>query len=240
VRPPQHRQTLTVWYHASDVREQGSVLAGMCRVSGCDYQRADFRLPIPAEWQAKASALIEHWKPTKPIMIHRPLIVRSEWGGCAKRNPDHAHYAELYEAIRDRFFVVSVADLVSKVEWQVGKDVDVDVKLHGGELPFEALAALFSRAALVYASPGFAVPLAQAVETPVICVFGGFENSTSFLGGARYSPYCGIDTVRPCDCWSHNHNCEKRIDMSSALKRVQDFAAHSTEGAKGIPEYPAA
>ena len=71
----------------------------------------DFRLPIPTAWQEDARRLIETWPRTsKPLMVLRQIILRKEWDG-ANRNPDPIAYARLVEDIRDRFFVVSIADL---------------------------------------------------------------------------------------------------------------------------------
>ena len=78
-------------------------------------------------------------------MLHRPLVARTEWTGCGNRNPDLAAYSELMGAIRDRFFVVSVADLEDKREWLVGEACSPDVALHHGELVFEVLGEFIKR-----------------------------------------------------------------------------------------------
>jgi ADP-heptose:LPS heptosyltransferase len=116
-----------------------------------------------------------------------------------------------------------VADLVPGIEWMVGQPVEVDYQLHRGELEFEALAALVARAKLVYCSPGFAVVLAQAVGCPSICVFGGYENGTSYTLGARFTPHLPIEPIRPCLCFQHNHNCQKAIDLDKANKQIEAF-----------------
>jgi len=162
-------------------------------------------------------------------MLYRPLQERAEWGGCRNRNPDHAAYAELFRSIRDRFFVVSVADFEPGREWMVGEPVEADLEFHNGELDFETIAGLTRMASLVFTPPGFAVVLAQAVETPVACVFGGYENSKSFSGGARFSQYLGIDPIRPCHCFSHDHQCKKAIDMPKAIARLKAFAEAALE-----------
>lgn len=224
-REPVKCKTLRVWYTADDVKRSGSVLGAMLKNCDCDTAKADFRLPLQPQWRGRALELMAQWKTLKPIMLYRPLNERTEWKGCPARNPDHTAYAQLFEAIRDRYFVVSVADLQPKVEWLVGTPIKADATFHAGELPFETLAALTERASLVYSSPGFAVILAQAVGTPAVCVFGGYEDSHSFAGGARFSPYLGIDPINPCQCWSHAHACDKRIDLPSALQRLQAFVA---------------
>jgi hypothetical protein len=217
----------TVWYRPEDVRLHRGVLAAMCAGAGVDYTRADFRLPVPDAWLAKADALIEQWRPTKPIMVVRPLVERAEWDGCAARNPDHAAYAAILASIHQRFFIVMLADLQDGIEWMVGQRIRADVALLKGELTFEVMAALFARAALVYCSPGFAVVLAQAVGTPVICVFGHYERAYSFSGGARFTPYLGIEPIHPRDDFSHADNGDKRIDLALAIHRARPFANHA-------------
>lgn len=165
-------------------------------------------------------------------MVYRPLIERTEWSGCANRNPDFHAYAEIFTAIRDRYYVISVADLVPKAEWIAGLRVDVDAEFHHGELSFEALAALMQQASMSYASPGFATILAQSVGTPSICVFGGYESGTSFSFGARFAPHLAIEPVNPCTCFSHTHKCQKGIDVPRAVARasifVEDCSGHDS------------
>lgn len=232
VRIPVGARPLRISYSPQQVRDAGSVLAAMCGVAGVDYTSADFRLPVPDDWCARARVWTERWRPTKPLMIYRPLNERTEWKGCPVRNPDHRHYADLFRAIRDRYFVISVADVQPKAEWLVGEQVQADATCHAGELDFETLAALTYSAELVFTSPGFAVILAQAVGTAAVCVFGGYEDSRSFTGGARFSPYLGIDPIHPCQCFSHTHACRKQIDMPNALRRLTEFCDEneSTDG----------
>jgi ADP-heptose:LPS heptosyltransferase len=177
---------------------------------------------VPPAWKAQVDALIG--RAAKPVMVLRPLVERTEWRGCAARNPDPVAYAALYNSIRDRFFVVSLADLVPGVEHMV-TNLPADICLHKGELDIEAIAGLMARADLTFCSPGFAVPLSQAVGTPVIAVFGGFECSRSFSGGHRFAPTLGIDPINPCQCWSHTHNCDKRIDLPAAHIDIEEFIA---------------
>lgn len=212
---------MRIWYTPHQVRSTGSVLAAMCSGAGVDHDLADFRLPVPQEWVDQAREFVG--VPDKPILVYRPLVERTEWGGCVTRNPDHGAYARLLAGIRDRFHVVSIADLEPGQEWMVGEPVEADQSFHAGELPFEAIAGLFSLASLVWTAPGFAVVLAQSIGTPVVCVFGGYESSRSFSSGARFSPYLGIDPIRPCECWSHRHRCDKRIDEALAAARIEDF-----------------
>jgi hypothetical protein len=229
-RPPAGANVLQIDYPASEVRRHGSVLAAMCARTGCDITTADFRLPVPGAWLAKVTPWLRRWgyDGSKPIMIYRPLVDRpADWGGCKARNPDHAAYAALFDAIRDRFFVVSVADLVPGKEWSVGLACEADAYCHRGELEFETLAALTSVAGLVFCSPGFAAVLGQAVGTPVACVFGGYERSAFFFAGAKDAPVLGIDPINPCECFRHDHACRKTIDLPVEIERLQAFAAQS-------------
>lgn len=218
---PAGTRSLEVRYPPDAVRQRGSVLAAMA--AQCAVEPGDFRLPIRPEWGAKAQALLAQWKPDRPILIVRPLVERKEWGGCRNRNPDVRVYRYLFDAIREQFFVVSLADLEPGKEWLSGDALPADVSLHAGELDIEVMAGLFAQAAAVYTAPGFAVILSQAVGTPVVSVFGGYESSASFSAGAVFSPYLGLDPVTPCQCFSHVHNCDKRMDLEAARERMREF-----------------
>lgn len=227
IRKPPGAIEVKVWYTGDGVRRTGSILAAMMASANCDYATADFRLPVPPAWFAQLDAILP--TPTKPIMVYRPLVERTEWPGCAGRNPDFGAYRTLFEAVRERFFVVSVADLVPGKEWISGHPVRADVEFHAGELHFEALAALTKRAALMFCSPGFAPLLAQAVGTPAVCVFGGHESSMTIAGGARFSPTLGIDPIEPCNCFDHHHRHRKAIDIPAAIARLSAFVGEHAD-----------
>lgn len=233
MRLPVRARQVRVWYTGEEVRTQGSILQAMLKNTGCDVNGTDFRLPIPDAWLQLADVWLRQWAPTKPVLIYRPLVERTEWKGCAQRNPDAQAYSQIFAAIRKYFFVVSVADLVPGVEWLSGRPIDADVALHKGELTFEMLAALVSRSALVFCSPGFATLLAQAVGTPAVCVFGGHESSTTIRGGMQYAPTLGIDPVVPCDCFSHTHACQKAIDIPGAIARLLTFVERNVRAYPG-------
>lgn len=235
---PMGCEQLRVWYDPADIRTCGSVLAAMLLHHEVNAGTADFRLPVPSLWEVRVNQLLAEWQPQKPIMFYRPLVERTEWGGCAARNPDPVAYSALYHTIRENFFVVSIADLVPGVEWLSGIPVLADVELHYGELNFEDLAVLAKASSLVFASPGFAVILAQSVGTPVVCVFGGYENSSSFSAGAKFAPYLGIDPIKPCSCFKHDHHCQKGIDLAVAIPRLVRFTEDNCfePEAKGIAQ----
>lgn len=218
-RLPNFEQELTIKYDG----KEGSVLTSMLKHLGLDPTIARYNLPIPIQWDAQLPASI----PTdKPILVYRPLVVRKEWDASA-RNPDPDMYYILFKYLRDHYFadhfVVSVADLVPDVEWMTSHPVEVDLELHKGELSFEALAALFNKADLVFTAPGFPIPLARAVNTPVVAVFGGYEDSRSFEIGT--GPFLGIDTIARCRCFKLHHQCKKQIDLRNAEYLIDKFVS---------------
>jgi hypothetical protein len=222
-----YSKALNVWYRPDDVRRLGSVFASMCASVGVDHAAADFRLPAPEQWRLAALEWLnaEGWDLQQPIMVTRPLIERpADWTGCIARNPDFDAYHELYGAIRNKFFVVSIAKLKHDVEWQVGHRYETDVQAHAGELTFETIAGIVDLAAMSFGSPGYLIPLSQALGRPVVCVFGGYENGSSFSAGARFAPYLPIEPIDPCNCWRHDHACKKAIDLPLAKSKLIEFA----------------
>lgn len=209
-----------VWYSPADVRKFGGVLPAMLKNTGCPETATDFSFP-------KMPKLFDfHMK--KPIMVVRPLVERKEWGGCAARNPDREMYRMLFDSIRDDYFVVSIADLIPEVEWLACDQLGADVEIHDGSMSGLKLASLVQHAALVFCSPGFAAPLAQACGTPLACVFGGYESGYSFSAGAKLAPYLPIEPIVPCDSFSHDENFDKTIDMAPAIKKLREFAHGGT------------
>ena len=131
-------------YNKQGVEDHGSILAAMFATAGLPMpERPDFSLPIPDSWNAKARELLAEWNiGHKPLLVYRPQVLRSEWNQT-QRNPDSAVYAALFKSVRDRFFVVSIADLMPSVEWIEGSEQDADVKLP--ELDFPTMAAPVGR-----------------------------------------------------------------------------------------------
>jgi ADP-heptose:LPS heptosyltransferase len=181
----------------------------------------DYRMTVPAAWQEAARKLIGY--PEKPILVVRPLTVRTEWNPITQRNPDTNHYFALYNSIRKYFHVVSVADLEKDREWLIGPELWADHQFYEHPLPTETLIGLFSIANLVMAAPGFALAMAQATGTPVVIVFGGMESSYAHRSSTVWAPFLGIDPINPCNCWSAMHSCNKKIDMVNATKRLMEF-----------------
>jgi hypothetical protein len=218
---PRGAREFNIGYPKELIDRHGSILESMFGCVGLKMPaQPDFSLPIKREWQTDA---IKFDTGGKPLMIHRPIVIRREWDGRS-RNPDLGAYDELYRSIRDKFFVVSIADLARGREWIDGPHQEVDVNLHDGELSFPEMAALFARADLVFCNAGFAPVLAQAVGTPVVVVYGGRESfRTTQRVGVHLAPTLPIDPIKPCDCHSAQHACDKRIDVPKALIALDGF-----------------
>ena len=212
-------------YSPEAIKAAGSILAAQFRSCGLAMpSRPDFSLPVPDAWRAKARTLIASW-PTegRPVLVYRPIVQNKIWE-CPSRSPDPKAYAALFAAIRDQFFVASVADLTQQ-EWIVGEEQSADIKLHKGELDFEALAGLFAEADLAFTNPGFTPVLSQAVGTPCIIVYGGNESfRTTNSVGAHLANTLAIEADRPCECHARTHNCDKTITLPPAIERVKAFA----------------
>jgi SAM-dependent methyltransferase len=223
--PPRGCRAIKLWYRKDQIDRYGSILGSMMAECGVSSPAPDFSMPVKPEWTAKARSLIASWEiGDKPLMLYRPVVLRREWNS-ASRNPDPAAYARIFEAARHGFFVVSIADLQDKEEWIVGPEQDADVKLHRGELDFPTIAALFREAHVGFFNAGFAPVLAQAVGLPAITVYGGRESyRTTQKAGAHLAPTLGIDPIRPCDCHTENHSCDKRIDVPVAVRRAVEFS----------------
>jgi hypothetical protein len=227
--PPSHHtnNAIQISYNRSSVGS-GTILQAMFTAAGIggDYADADYTLPIPWEWDDALTNKIGQPPVTpKPLMIYRPLVMRPEWRGSGLRNANPDQYAELITMVRDSFFVVSVADLEANREWIVGPQLIPDVSLNHGELSFETMAALFSRAAVVFTSSGFPAILGPAVRVPTISIQGGFEPSSWHADGAKFAPYLGIDPINPCICATSacTKMCAKTLDMPVARQRVAEF-----------------
>lgn len=218
-RPKSVSQELRIWYSQDQVRKHGSFLGAMCSASG--LPETGFSMPIRAEWLDEAQRLIALWGARKPLLIYRPLVDRKEWEGCAARNPDAKAYVELVRAIKDDFFVVSVADLEAGVEWAVSEYIGADVTCHAGEVPVEILAALMSLSGAVFCSPGFALILAQSVGARLIAVFGGHESARLYSHGSETDFF--IEPNTPCECFSKAHLCDKTINIEAYLPRLRSF-----------------
>lgn len=205
-----------------------TVLEAMCLSVGADYETADYRMPVPEVWGEvwrKSSAYAQWRESGKPLMIYRPLVMRTEWRGSGARNADPECYAKLLASVRDAFFVISVADLEPQREWIVGPKFEADVQFHEGQLTFETLAYLFADADVIYTASGFAAILGPAVGTPVINVIGGYEHKGTHGSGKRFAPMIEFGPTPGCSCWSSacRQPCNKTFDTDAAITELQEW-----------------
>lgn len=225
---PKGTRQFRIWYLKADIDRHGTMMAAQFAAAHVPLpDLPDFSLPIKPEWRDRARNVIQMLKGNdqRPLMIHRPVVLRKEWDGKL-RNPLPEVYDELYRHARVGYHVLSIASLVPNVEWVVGPEQQVDSKLHAGELEMWEMAAVFAQADVVFANAGMAPVLAQAVGTPCITVYGGRESfRTSQAAGAHLAPSLGIDPINPCDCHSHSHQCDKRVDVPVAKVKIDDFLA---------------
>ena len=225
ILPPRDAPRFDLAYNKQEIDKYGSIIEAMAGCVGVKARPLDFSLPVRPSWVSEFRRRFNWDTGGKPIMIYRPIVLRPEWNG-ANRNPDPVAYAALFDAVRDGFFVVSVADLKRNVEWIVGAEAPADVRLHEGELSFEDMAALWQDAAICFCNAGFGPVLAQAVGTPSITVYGGRERyKTTQRAGEHLAPTLGIDQDQPCDCMSERHQCPpKTITLPPAIDRAKAFA----------------
>jgi ADP-heptose:LPS heptosyltransferase len=217
VPPKEQLKEHKVWYTHQKVIEKGSFFAAMCDNS--KVPKGDFSMPVPEEWKNKARKLVG--RRDKPILFYRPLVERKEWNGCKQRNPDAAAYVEILNKFRQDYFVVSVADLVPSVEWEVSASIRADKVFHRGELDIESIAGMMAISDLVYCSAGFSLVMSQAVGANMIAVFGGHESSRLYNHGFKNNLF--IDPINPCECFSKVHACNKRIDIKQAEINIKEF-----------------
>src|ERR1035437_526610 len=228
------RAGLRIAYGGGQVLQTPSktILEVMCNVTNTNFAEEDYRLPVPDVWHRALEELLPTLsaRASRPWLVYRPLVERPEWRGSMARNADPGAYAALFNEIRERFFVVSVADLEEGREWLAfGSDTKPDPSFLKGELVFEALAALFPPANLVFTSSGFAAVLGPAVGTPTISIVGGYEDYRCHDSGAKFSPYLAIGPKAGCSCWTSacRRVCDKSIDVIDAKDKLRNFVTQN-------------
>lgn len=230
--PPHHHVTnsIRLSYSGSTIAQTPSktITEALFRIAGLGarFAESDFRLPLKPAWVHEAQNLA-WWPNDRPVMVYRPLCMRPEWAGSGVRNANIQDYHTIATMLHKKYFIVSIADLEPGKEWIVGPEYPADLKFHGGEFPFETLAAIFQRADLVLTSGGFAAMLGPAVETPTISVLGGYEPKEWCADGGKFSGYLPIQPMKPCSCGSSGcgNRCSKALDLPYALAMVEGFTS---------------
>lgn len=222
-------QTVRTGYLGGGVIEHGSIIGAMC----AGLSTRDFRMPVPDEWIKEASSFLAQRGIHGDFAVMRPLSTRVEYPHLVHRNPDHSAYQAIVAEVRKRMPVVSVADTTNPKIEPIVCDPEADLKVHNG-IDFEVLAGIVHLATLAITAPGMMAPLAQAVETPLVCVFGSYENAMSFAGGARYSAYLPIEPIHPAHYLGHT-DTPKDIDVLDALRKVGDLVDRLLAVAADLP-----
>lgn len=216
-----------IGYDKHSIKAYGSILAAQFASVGLSMPSTpDFSLVVPQSWKDKALQFINRVPlevRKKPLLVYRPIVLNKGWE-CPARAPDPIAYDKLFRRIKDRFYVVGVANCYPGYEWTSGPQPALDLDLTHGELDFEGMAGLFAHATMVFANPGFAPVLAQAVGTPVVIVYGGNECfADTNIVGAHLAPTLAIEPDKPCACHLRVHNCNKHITLEPALEKLETF-----------------
>lgn len=214
-KTPPYVHTLPLTYLGHELQAGETFMSSMCRRAGVEPVFEPF--PVPDAWGAHLPLPRE-----KPWMLFRPLVQRTTFHGSSKRNPDKAAYEAIYNAIKDDYYVISVADLTTGIEHLL-TDVQVDLELHSRDLTFRELAWVLSRSALAMSSPGMGLVMGLHIGTPTIGVFGGYESAKTYSDISPL-PRLFIEPVNPCCCFDSQHACDKTIDIPAATRRAKEFS----------------
>lgn len=161
----------------------------------------------------------------RPYIVVRPGTIRTEWLAAA-RNPDPAYLVQAIEILRERFDIISVADLDPPREYAVEPLPYADETYHAGELPIEELLELVGNASGVVGGVGWLLPAAIAYRVPMLLVYGGWGH----VNGPAHTIDQRMDASRVtqvfpdkfCMCNNRAHACDKTITGFS--EHVERFA----------------
>lgn len=200
--PPRGVPTIAVSYGHSVLRI-GSMVAAMQRCFGVGPEAWDLPAFTPPSIDT-----------AKPIAVVRPATVRTEWSNPARNaRPDYIAHAA--QALMQDYHVVSVADLVDRVEWLEGEAPPAHTYVHRGELSATQLLGLIQSAKVVVGGVGFIVPACIAARTPLVCILGGQggHNAPSKITDSRMD-LSHVEFLTPdryCLCDKSTHKCNKTI-----------------------------
>jgi len=202
---------------------KGTILQSMLRSAGIDRTAVNFDGPPVERREGR-------------YIVVRPATVRSEWPAAA-RNPDPAYLCRAVDALRDRYTVISVADIDGRNEWGIAPLPRADVHFHGGELLLEDLLELVAGAAGVVGGVGWLLPAAIAYRVPMLLVYGGWGavNGPQRLLDPRMDSSRIVQAMpdRFCMCNDRAHTCAKTItNFDDAVER---FAALMADQVEAIP-----
>ena len=159
----------------------------------------------------------------KPICLVRPATVRTEWPAVS-RNPLPEYISKAVDKIKDKYTVISVADLLVGHETALYPLPHADYKFHKGELTTKQLLGLIQKADLVIGGVGFILPACIAAKTNIICILGGnggYNSPEKIIDQAM--DLSKVQFIKPdnlCMCKDKAHNCNKTIsDFDKQLEQ---------------------
>jgi len=160
-----------------------------------------------------------------PYIVVRPATLRGEWLAAA-RNPEPAYLCQAVEILKQRFDIISVADIDGSAEYAVEPLPFAHEVYNRGELNAEELLELVGNASGVVGGVGWLLPAAIAYKVPMLLVYGGWGH----VNGPQHTLDKRMDAslVTPvypdrfCMCNDRSHNCDKSI--SNFGDKVQAFA----------------
>lgn len=192
-----------IWYGISNPYQ--GIIPDMASAFGVAFQSQFFDLPGTDPCPVRVG---------KPLAVIRPVTVRNEWANPARNcKPEYIHHA--VQILRERFHVVSVADVVENGEWFDGDPPAADAVFHRGELHIKSLLALIRHAAVVVGPVGWITPATMAMRKPAIMIAGGQGawNAPELLSHPSLQTPM-VKWLMPdnyCRCAPAWHECDKTI-----------------------------
>lgn len=191
-------------YHFAEL-ERFSIIETFRRETGLMNVKLDFDLP-------------PFYKPKgitdQPYLVIRPATIRMEWKNPA-RNPDPAMLAKAVDLLKDKYHIISVADVQRDEEEFEGEPPFAHTKIHKGELNVMDLMGLVRHSAGCVGGVGWIVPAAHAYKVPLLCILGGMggHNHPNKISDPdqdlSQTVWAFPDNF--CMCKSFEHPCQKYI-----------------------------
>lgn len=161
----------------------------------------------------------------RPYIVIRPATLRGEWMAAA-RNPKPEYLCRAADMLRDKFDIISIADLDTCHEYAVEPVPFAHETYHKGELPLEEVLELVANASGVVGGVGWLLPAAVAYKVPMLLLYGGW----GAINGPAHTMDDRMDVSRIqqvfpdrfCMCNDRGHDCNKTI--TNIEEHVERFA----------------
>ena len=208
--PPESAPSLRLHYGACWTTGR-SILEALANQAG---MKVEPKLQLP-EFDGPSSVRLE-----RPYAVVRPVTLRRDWPNRA-RNCLPQYVAHAARSLRQAgYMTVLVGDCADGQEWALPPVPEADLVFMQGELDVLDLVALCRGASAAVGPVGWLLPMAMAVDLPLLCVLGGQggPNDPSVLvpaGQGRSVRFAKPD--RFCRCSDRSHDCDKTISGFGAL-----------------------